>query len=128
MKRIKNIKIGFLALLLFFSVQSIAQKNGENLLGKWQTEDNTVIEVFKNGNSFSAKQLNAYKEKERIHNGKIIAKNLYLSAENDYKGIVIDPSNNKEYSALFIVATDKKSLILKVKWGFINFNETWKKL
>ena len=128
MKQIKNVKMGIIALLLMLSIQGFAQKNGENLIGKWQTEDNTVLEVFKSDNVFSIKQLTASKEKEKKNNGKIIAKKVAFTEGSTFKGIVIDPSNNKEYDAFFIVAADGKSLKLKVKWGFINFNETWKKL
>jgi uncharacterized protein (DUF2147 family) len=128
MNQLKNFQIGFLALLLTISTQLFAQKKGENIVGKWQTEDNTILEVFKTGNSFSIKQLVASKEKEKINNGKIIGKEFVFSNDTDNKGIVIDPSNNKEYKSLISVDEDGKSLKLKVKWGFINFNETWKKM
>jgi uncharacterized protein (DUF2147 family) len=124
----KNIKICFLALLLTLSSQLFAQKNGENLIGKWQTEDNTILEVSKNGNSFSIKQMSAIKEKEKVNIGKTIGKDFIFSENSEYKGLVIDLSNNKEYKALLTVAGDGKSLKLKVKWGFIGFNETWKKM
>lgn len=128
MNQFKNFQIGILALLLTLSPQIFAQKNGENLIGKWKTEDKTIVEIFKNGNSFSVKQISAISEKEKVNIGKLIGKELIYNENNDYKGIVIDLSNNKEYKALFTVADDGKSLKLKVKWGFINFNETWKRL
>lgn len=128
MSNIKNILIGILALLFTISTQLFAQKNGENLNGKWQTEDNTIVEITKTGNYFSIKQVSSPKEKDKLNNGKIIGKELVFSENTDYKGIVIDPSNNKEYKGLFTIAADGKSLKLKVKWGFINFSETWKKI
>lgn len=128
MKIIKNSHIGILAMILAISTQLYAQKNGEILVGKWQTEDKTIVEIFKTGNSFSIKQMTAINEKEKVNIGKTIGKEFVFSENTDYKGIVIDPSNNKEYKGLFTVAADGKSLKLKVKWGFINFNETWKKI
>ncbi len=128
MKIIKNSQIGILAMILAISTQLYAQKNGETLVGKWQTEDKTIVEIFKTGNSFSIKQMSAINEKEKVNIGKTIGKEFAFSENTDYKGIVIDPSNNKEYKGLFTVAADGKSLKLKVRWGFINFNETWKKI
>lgn len=128
MKIIKTPKIVILAILLTLSTQLFAQKKGESIVGKWQTEDNTILEIFKTNNSFSIKQLVASKEKEKINNGKIIGKEFVFSDNTDSKGIVIDPSNNKEYKGSISVAEDGKSIKLKVKWGFINFNETWKKI
>lgn len=125
----KNLKIWIVFILpIITSTQLFAQKIGENLAGKWQTEDNTIVEIFKNGNSFSIKQVSSPKEKDKLNNGKIITKELFFAENTDYKGIVIDPSNNKEYKGLFTVAADGKSLKLRVKWGFINFSETWKKM
>jgi hypothetical protein len=39
--------------------------------------------------------------------------------------LLIDPSSKKEYNATWVLSNDGKSVQLKVKWGFINFNETW---
>lgn len=128
MNKFKNSSIGIFALLFIISTQLFAQKNGENLAGKWQTEDNAIVEIFKIGNSFSIKQISSPKEKDKLNNGKIITKELVFAENADYKGIVIDPSNNKEYKGIFTVASDGKSLKLKVKWGFINFSEIWKKM
>jgi uncharacterized protein (DUF2147 family) len=124
----KNIKTWFTVLFITVSSQLFAQKNVETLIGKWQTEDNTIVEVFKNGNTISIKQITAAKEKEKINNGKIIGKDFLYSEKTEYKGTVINPENNKEYKALLILAADNKSLKLKVKWGFLSFNETWNKL
>ncbi len=128
MKILKYSSIGIFALLFTISTQLFAQKDSENLVGKWQTEDNAIVEIFKTGSSFSIKQVSSPKEKDKVNNGKIITKELVFAENTDYKGIVIDPSNNKEYKGLFTVAADGKSLKLKIKWGFINFNETWKKI
>jgi uncharacterized protein (DUF2147 family) len=124
----KNIKTWFTVLLITVASQLFAQKNVETLIGKWQTEDNTIVEMFKNGNTISIKQITAAKEKEKINNGKIIGRDFLYSEKTEYKGTVINPENNKEYKALLILAADSKSLKLKVKWGFVSFNETWNKL
>jgi uncharacterized protein (DUF2147 family) len=124
----KNFKMLFTVFLITVSSQLFAQKNVETLLGKWKTEDNTIIEIFKNGNTVSIKQISASKEKEKINNGKIIGKDFLYSEKTEYKGTVINPENNKEYKAVLILAADSKSLKLKVKWGFLSFNETWNRL
>jgi uncharacterized protein (DUF2147 family) len=124
----KNFKMLLSVLLITVASQLFAQKNVETLIGKWQTEDNTIVEMFKNGNTISIKQITAAKEKEKINNGKIIGRDFLYSEKMEYKGTVINPENNKEYKALLILAADNKSLKLKVKWGFLSFNETWKKI
>jgi uncharacterized protein (DUF2147 family) len=124
----KQFKILLITLLISSTAQLFAQKSVENLIGKWQTEDNTILEISKTGSSTIIKQMSTLKEKEKKNNGKIIAKELAYVKGADYKGIVIDVSNNKEYNAVFSLALDGKSLNLKVKWGIMSFNETWKKL
>ncbi len=127
MKNIKYIKISFL-FLLSFSSQLMAQNGGESLVGKWQTEDKTILEVFKTGVVFSIKQRSAIKAKDKVHNGKMIGKTITFFENSEYKGIVIDPSNNKEYKAVFTITANGKSLKMQVKWGLINFTETWVRL
>jgi uncharacterized protein (DUF2147 family) len=124
----KHFKIWIIALSLTLSSQLFAQKSTEAIIGKWLTEDYTILEIFKIDNSICIKQLSTNKEKEKISNGKLIGKNLVTSNNKEYNGIVIDPSNSKEYKGLFTLSADGKSLNLKVKWAFINFNETWRKL
>jgi hypothetical protein len=124
----KYLKLGFTALLITITTQIFAQKNGELLIGKWQTKDNAIVEIFKNGNSTTIKQVSATKEKEKINNGKIIGKELVFVNKTECNVIMIDLSNKKEYKGILIYAEDSKSLKLKVKWGLLSFNETWKKI
>jgi uncharacterized protein (DUF2147 family) len=124
----RNTGIWITGLLIILSTQLFAQKGAEPILGKWLTEDNSILEFFKSGSTIAVKQLNAGKEKDKKDNGKLVAKNLLSANKIEYNGTVIDPSNSKEYEAVFTMAPDGKSLKLKVKWGFISFKETWKKL
>lgn len=124
----KHFKIWALTLSVMLSSQIFAQNKTEAILGKWLTEDYTILEVMQIDKSICIKQLSTNKEKEKIHNGKLIGKGLVTSNKTEYNGVVIDPSNSKEYKGLFTLSADGKSLNLKVKWGFLNFNETWKKL
>jgi uncharacterized protein (DUF2147 family) len=124
----KKFKIWFAVILMAATTQLCGQKNTENIVGKWKTEDNTIVEFLPNGSTICIKQLVAAKEKDKKDNGKLLGKDLVLASKNQFNGIMIDPSNNKEYKATIILSEDGKSLVLKVKWGFINFNETWKKI
>ena len=107
------------------SAQSI---NDKLLLGKWLTKDNVVMEFIATGNNISIKQISAKNEKDRKDNGKILGKGISSSENREFKGIMINPENDKEYSSVFIISDDGKKLLLKVKWGFINFKEDWVKI
>jgi hypothetical protein len=118
----------FLVLLMIVSAQVFAQKNGEILIGKWQTEDKTIIEIFNTGHIIAIKQVSSTKEKDKKYNGKTLGKNIVFVNNTEYDVIMIDPANRKEYKGVLIYTEDGKSLELKVKWGMLSFNETWKKI
>jgi uncharacterized protein (DUF2147 family) len=124
----KQFKIWIFTLSVIVSSQVFAQNTTETILGKWLTEDYTIIEVLKIDNAICLKQLATNKEKEKINNGKFIGKGFVTTNKTEYNGMVIDPSNSKEYKGLLTLSANGKTLNLKVKWGFLNFNETWKKL
>ena len=117
-----------LFMLLMATTQVSAQSvNDKLILGKWLTKDNVVMDFIPTGKTISIKQISAKNEKDRKNNGKILGKGIIFSEDGEFKGTMINPENNKEYSSVFIVSGDGKKLLLKVKWGFINFNEEWVK-
>ncbi len=122
-----TIKITFF-FLLFSSISSFGQST--KFIGKWQTPDKAVLEFYACGSVVCAKQISAEKEADKKANGMQIAKDLIQDKEkvNVMNGTVIDPSNGKTYKGVFTLSDDGKSVNLKVKWGFINFNEKWVKL
>ncbi len=124
----KTVQNTIILLLLSIGLPTFAQNNVDAYVGKWITEDNTVVEIVKAGTSVSIKQTKASKPKEKINDGKWIGKNFIEVSTTEMKGIVINPEDGKEYKAILIIASDKKTMKLKVKWGLISFNETWKKL
>jgi uncharacterized protein (DUF2147 family) len=121
----------FSIIIILFLVQSktlIAQDARGKLVSKWKTEDNTVLEIFKTQtNNYSVKQISAGKPADNKHNSKLIGKDI-IGSNNDFTGTVIDPSNNKEYKAKWILSADEKTLKLSVKWGILSFKETWTKM
>jgi uncharacterized protein (DUF2147 family) len=123
----KNWLIGFLFCLMA-SVNTHAQTS--KIVGKWLTPDKVILEFNSCGNAFCAKQISAEKDSDKKSNGKQIAKDLVISKENSniFNGTVIDPSNEKTYKGIFTISEDGKTLNLKVKWGFINFNEKWTRI
>jgi uncharacterized protein (DUF2147 family) len=123
-----QVKMFFSFLLIVISTQIFAQIPQDKFLGKWLTKDKATVEVTKVGNSYSIKQIDAVTEKDKKEDGKIIGKDIQRETEIQYKGLVIDPSNGKDYKATWIISSNGKNVELKVKWGFINFNETWSKL
>jgi uncharacterized protein (DUF2147 family) len=121
----KKTKIILMLCMLFASAQAFSQTNTATIFGKWKTEDNSIVEFSQSGTAIILKQVSTPKEKDKKDNGKQLGKNIIASNSNEYKGIVIDPSNNKEYKGTWTISSDGKKLKLKVKWGFINFSETW---
>ena len=118
-----------LFILLMAITQVSAQSvNDKLLLGKWLTKDDSVMEFITTGNNISVKQISTKNEKDRKDNEKILGKGITFSEEREFKGIMINPKNNKEYNSVFIVSDDGKKLLLKVKWGFVNFKEDWVKI
>ncbi|AMR33092.1 hypothetical protein A0256_17560 [Mucilaginibacter sp. PAMC 26640] len=98
------------------------------ITGRWETPDKDIIEFYPDGAFFSAKQISTSSEKDKINNNKIIARELRLTINKVFDGIVIDPKDNKTYHGQFTVNENGTELNLKVKWGFLSFKETWKRI
>jgi uncharacterized protein (DUF2147 family) len=115
-------------LLFFFVLFQAETIFGQSITGKWKTEDNTIIEVLKNdANTYVMKQISAGKEVDKKYNNQQVAKNI-IGEKSVFSGIVIDPSNNKEYKAKWTLSANQKQLNLSVKWGLFSFNETWQRI
>jgi len=108
---------------VFFGFISRAQHAA--IIGKWKTPDKDIIEFYSEGPVFTARQISAGTEKDKGNNNKIIAKELKPTTAKFFEGIVIDPKDNKNYHGRFMINDSGTQLSLKVKWGFLSFNETW---
>lgn len=95
------------------------------LTGKWQTPDGTVIQFAQQAGTWTARQTSS---KDKINDNKIVARNVSASSAGIYEGTVIDPKDNKAYKGRFFINETGTELELKVKWGFISFHETWKRI
>lgn len=113
---------------LAFSSLTYAQKLPISVIGKWETPDKDVIEFYNDGSAIIARQVNTQTDKDKPYNGKIVAKELKPVSNTVFEGTVIDPKDNKQYNGKFILNNNGEELQLKVKWGFLSFNETWKRL
>lgn len=111
---------------VFFGFISKAQQAA--ITGKWETPDKDIIGFYSEGQLFTAKQVSTANEKDKINNNKIIARELKPTNTKVFEGIVIDPKDNKTYHGRFTINEAGTELNLKVKWGFLNFNETWKRI
>ncbi|OKS84639.1 hypothetical protein RG47T_0071 [Mucilaginibacter polytrichastri] len=111
---------------VFFGFISRAQQVA--IAGKWETPDKDIIEFYPEGLMFTAKQISTETEKDKVNNNKIVAKELQSTAAKVFEGIVIDPKDNKTYHGKFTINDTGTQLNLKVKWGFLSFNETWKRI
>ncbi|GAA3990270.1 DUF2147 domain-containing protein [Mucilaginibacter dorajii] len=111
---------------VFFGLISHAQQVA--IIGKWETPDKDIIEFYPEGQVLTAKQISSETEKDKINNNKIIAKELKSMTTKVFEGIVIDPKDNKTYRGRFTINDSGTQLNLKVKWGFLSFNETWKRV
>jgi uncharacterized protein (DUF2147 family) len=111
---------------VFFGLISHAQQAA--ITGKWETPDKDIIEFYAEGQVLTAKQISTETEKDKNNNNKIIAKELKPTTAKVFEGIVIDPKDNKTYHGRFIINDSGTQLNLKVKWGFLSFNETWKRV
>ena len=111
---------------VFFGLISHAQQAA--IIGKWETPDKDIIEFYPNGLLFTAKQISTETEKDKINNNKTIARGLKSTTGKVFEGIVIDPKDNKTYHGRFTINDSGTQLNLKVKWGFLSFNETWKRI
>lgn len=113
-------------ILLFLFTASHGQQAG--LSGKWLTPDGAVISFNSEGNIFTGKQTSAALEKDRKQNGKTVGKDIKAKGQNIFEGTVINPENDKSYNGRFTINPASDALELKVKWGFFNFKETWKRI
>lgn len=113
-------------LITFFAVNSNAQQ--PVLLGKWKTPDRDIIEFYPEGNSLAAKQISTEMGADKKNNNRIVARELMQVNTRVYEGTVIDPKDAKTYHGRFTVSDSGTVLELKVKWGFLNFKETWKRV
>jgi uncharacterized protein (DUF2147 family) len=111
---------------VFFGLISHAQQAA--ITGKWETPDKDIIEFYAEGQVLTAKQISTETEKDKNNNNKIIAKELKPTTAKVFEGIVIDPKDNKTYHGRFTINDSGTQLNLKVKWGFLSFNETWKRV
>jgi uncharacterized protein (DUF2147 family) len=111
---------------VFFGLISHAQQVA--IIGKWETPDKDIIEFYSEGGLLAAKQISTETEKDKINNNKTIAKELKSTKSKVFEGIVIDPKDNKTYHGRFTINDVGTQLNLKVKWGFLSFNETWKRV
>lgn len=111
---------------VFFGLISHAQRAA--IIGKWETPDKDIIEFYPDGQLLTAKQIGTETEKDKINNNKTIAKELKSISAKVFEGIVIDPKDNKTYHGCFTINDSGAQLNLKVKWGFLSFNETWKRV
>jgi uncharacterized protein (DUF2147 family) len=123
----KKIKTFLAAVLVITTSHLFAQTGAEKILGKWKAEDDIVVEFLKSNTFITINQVSAIKEKDKKDNGKQVGKDVKLIAADEFSGIVIDPSDKKEYKAKWIIAKDGKTLTLKIKWGFFSHSETWTK-
>lgn len=103
-------------------------QNTSDISGQWLTEDRVTLEMTKTGNKYAAVQIQCHLSKDHRHNGKIIAKDLTEIKAGVFEGTVIDPDDGKSYKALWTLSGDQKQLTLKVKWGFVNYTESWKRI
>jgi uncharacterized protein (DUF2147 family) len=109
---------------IFFNISAQAQQS--DLVGKWLTPDKDVIEFYQDGKTLTGKQISSLDYKK--NNNKVIARDLIPKGTRVFEGTVIDPKDNKTYKGRFIIDEDGTELELKVKWGFMSFNETWKRV
>lgn len=114
------------AIIIFTSTVSHAQQTG--LAGKWLTPDGAVISFYNENKMFIGRQTSAALEKDKKYNGKVIAKDVTAKDNNVFEGTVIKPENDKEYTGQFTIDASGGVLALKVKWGFMNFKENWKRI
>lgn len=113
------------AILLLASSQVVGQAKLDDLAGKWITEDNAVMEFSKMGAAMVIRQIEAEKIMDKKYNGKVVGKDVVHESGSEFRGVIVDPSNGKEYKATWNLSANGKRLLLKIKWGLVNFSETW---
>jgi uncharacterized protein (DUF2147 family) len=111
------------AILTLVSINTNAQQPA--LTGKWQTPDGAVIQFGQQGGTLTARQISS---KDKKNDDKIVARNVSAVSTGLFEGTVIDPKDNKAYKGRFVMNETGTELELKVKWRFISFNETWKRV
>ena len=112
------------------------QKNLKKIISFLQVVDSgsftkaaDILGLSRSMVSVDIKQLEAPKQKEKLNNGKVVAKNILETSKGEYKGTSIDLNDDKEYQSMWIISDgDGKSLTFKLKWGFIWHSEIWTKL
>lgn len=108
---------------IFFSISTRAQQ--ADLVGKWLTPDEDVIEFYQDGKTLTGKQTRSLNYKK--NSNKIVARDLVPKDSRVFEGTVIDPKDNKTYKARFVINEDGTELELNVTWGLISFSETWQR-
>ena len=118
MQKSVNFTVIFLTAFLFLICSAYGQNKEDKFTGKWLSKDKMIVEVYKVGKGFNIKQLEAPKQKEKLNNGKVVAKNILETSKGEYKGTSIDLNDDKEYQSMWIISDgDGKSLTFKLKWG-----------
>jgi uncharacterized protein (DUF2147 family) len=126
-KLVMPISFALTIILITASLVDSNAQNGKNKwLGKWITEDNSLMEVYANGPRLEVKQLKAGAEKDRKHDGKLVAKDL-VDTDGGLSGVMIDNDSGKEYKGILVMDKGEKTLTLSVKWGFLSFTDVWKR-
>lgn len=118
----------FGSIFLCTSLFSVAQAWEQDILGKWKTKNEAVVEFYHCGKGICAKQLSAKREKDKGGVGKNVVKNFTNTGTNSFEGILYIPSRDAEHKAKWILSSDKKVLTVKVKWMFLSYQEDWHKL
>jgi hypothetical protein len=95
-----KIKTWLTSLMLLLAVTLTAQSTNDVVIGKWKTEDNTIIEIYVVNSKLYMKQISATKKSDIKNNGKLIGKNFIVNTKSQYNCTLIDPSNLKEYTGL----------------------------
>ncbi len=140
----------FTLFLLFFSLQTFAQKQ-DAILGKWLSDDKKAhVEIYKKGDKYFGKITwlrndvgrDGERPKRDVNNpdpkkrnnpivGSDIVKNLEWDADDDEwdDGDIYDPRSGKTYSA-FARLEDANTLYIKGYIGFslIGKSTTWTRL
>jgi len=117
-----------LVIVSSFANRVLSAQDGKSVVGKYHEEKHSLtIEMFRDGSTYSARQIDTPEEQKKKYNGQLIAKNISI-AGTKLSGIVISNTNGKEYPATWMISTDQNSLALKIKWGFLSFSDTWRKI
>lgn len=98
-----------------------AQKNPDDILGKWTNEDKSrVFEIVKSGNGYNA-VIQEAPSKDIIGKNQLVD---LLYNDGIYKGKVYLPKKGKGYPCTVVVKSDG-TLELTAKAGFMSRSQTW---